>query len=182
MIEIWKEIPGYEGMYHISTNGNIKRIAPARGTVVGYIFTPSEDNKGYLRTRLTNKEGKASTIKVHRIVAIAFIPNPLGLAQVNHKDGNKKNNCVDNLEWVTNNENKEHAVKNGLTAKAFLGKFGADHNRSIPIIGVNLITGERRLFHGAAEAAREIGSNIGSIWRVRKGIYHHTKNWTFEKL
>lgn len=180
--EIWKPIKDYEGLYEVSNLGRIKRIAPARGTTAGYIFNPSIDKKGYLRTRLTDNNGKGKTIKVHRVVCTAFHPNPNNFPQVNHKDTIKKNNYANNLEWCDNDYNKNHAIANGIIPKPYLGKFGKDHNRSIPIKGRNIITGEERIFSGTYEAAREIKSNIGSIWRVRKGIYKHTKNWAFEKL
>ena len=71
------------------------------------------DNKGYYRCCLS-KNGNNKTVKVHRIVAETFIPNPNNLAQVNHIDGNKQNNNVDNLEWCSQSENMKHAYKNGL--------------------------------------------------------------------
>jgi hypothetical protein len=71
------------------------------------------DNKGYFRTNLA-KDGVNKTVKVHRVVAEAFIPNPDNLPQVNHKDGNKQNNCVENLEWCSASENQKHAFRLGL--------------------------------------------------------------------
>ena len=68
--------------------------------------------KKYLQVDLWNK--KVKTYRVHRLVAETFIPNPNKLPQVNHKDGNKQNNCVYNLEWITNYDNIQHAVKNGF--------------------------------------------------------------------
>ncbi len=75
----------------------------------GHILKPQPNGKGYLRVKI---DGKLRF--VHRLVAKKYIPNPENKEQVNHKDGNKLNNCVDNLEWTTNNENRNHAVKNGL--------------------------------------------------------------------
>lgn len=73
------------------------------------IIKPQKNGKGYLRVSIGKK-----LMFVHRLVAQKYIPNPENKLQVNHKDGNKLNNCVDNLEWVTNNENRNHAIKNGL--------------------------------------------------------------------
>jgi hypothetical protein len=79
----------------------------------GKELKPATDKKGYLRVGLTINK-KLCTKKVHRLVAIEFIPNPLNKPCVNHIDGNKKNNNVTNLEWVTYKENTEHAIKNNL--------------------------------------------------------------------
>jgi hypothetical protein len=79
----------------------------------GKVLKPATDQKGYLRVGLTIDK-KLCTKKVHRLVAIEFIENPQNKPCVNHIDGNKKNNSVDNLEWVTYKENTNHAIKNGL--------------------------------------------------------------------
>lgn len=75
----------------------------------GHVLKPQPNGKGYLRVKI---EGKLRF--VHRLVAEKYIPNPNNYEQVNHKDGNKINNCVDNLEWVSNQVNRDHAVKTGL--------------------------------------------------------------------
>jgi len=75
----------------------------------GHIRKPYPNTKGYLRVQINKKK-----LFIHKLVAEKYIPNPENKPQVNHKDGNKLNNCVDNLEWVTNQENRNHAVKKGL--------------------------------------------------------------------
>lgn len=75
----------------------------------GHILKPQPNGKGYLRVSISKK-----LQFVHRLVAEKYIPNPDNLPQVNHKDGNKLNNCVENLEWVSNKQNRTHAVDNGL--------------------------------------------------------------------
>lgn len=177
--EIWKPVNGYEGLYEVSNMGQIKRVAPQRGTSIGYVFNPSEDTKGYLRTRLTNSAGVSKTVKVHRIVATAFIENPNNLPQVNHKNTSKKDNKVENLEWCTNKKNAEHAKESGLLKPSMKGRFGKDHNRSIKIIARNIDTGEEIEFIGINEAARELKTNAAAIWRVKTGEYKHTKRWSF---
>lgn len=94
-IEIWKPVVGYEGLYAVSNIGRIKRVAPARGTNVGKILSPTPDKKGYLRVRLTCDIGKGRTVKIHRLAAAAFHDNPNNYPEVNHKDTNKQNNNVD---------------------------------------------------------------------------------------
>ena len=104
MNEIWKDIDIVDGKYQISTFGNVRRVYKNKTKEI----VTFETEKGYKRATLHFK-GRTYYIKVHRLVALAFIPNPDNKPQINHKDGNKLNNCVDNLEWVTDLENKQHA-------------------------------------------------------------------------
>lgn len=101
-MEIYKDIKGYEGKYQITSWGRVYNVDR------NVFLNPYVHFKGYLRIDLHGKNGKREHKKVHRFVADAFTPNPHGKLQVNHKDGNKKNNSVTNLEWVTNKENAEH--------------------------------------------------------------------------
>ena len=107
MIEIWKPVPGYEGLYEVSDQGNVRSLN-YRKTGKTFVMSPGVDKKGYKRVSLV-KDKKHTTFQVHRLVASAFIPNPGNLPQVNHKDKNTGNNCVDNLEWCTNSYNIAHA-------------------------------------------------------------------------
>lgn len=114
--EIWKDIEGYEGLYQVSNLGRIKSLPKFHRTnknysSIGYlskekILKNACDNagKGYLYVNL----GRNGRIKVHRAVAMAFIPNPNNYKEVNHIDGNPKNNNANNLEWVTHQENCLH--------------------------------------------------------------------------
>lgn len=112
-MEIFKELNGYEGCYEISNHGRIKCLV--RKGVPKEIFKSLRihPNHGYIDVQL-RKDNKVKTLKLHRLVAINFLPNPNDLPVVNHKDGNKTNNKVDNLEWVTHKENILHAHKMGL--------------------------------------------------------------------
>ena len=112
-LERLKFIDGYDH-YLVSTWGKIYRIDKAFHVETDYQhmtrklseLSTEETSKGYLRVYLS-KNGKRKHHKVHRLVARAFIPNPENKPQVNHIDGNKKNNSITNLEWVTDTENKE---------------------------------------------------------------------------
>ncbi|WCT58847.1 NUMOD4 domain-containing protein [Limosilactobacillus vaginalis] len=114
--EIWKPVRNYEGLYEVSNMGRVKSISHKSWNGKGYFLTkpkiikPRIKRFGYLSVALS-KNNKAKEFKVHRLVAIAFIPNPQNLPQVNHKDENKLNNRVSNLEWCTpkyNNNYGEH--------------------------------------------------------------------------
>lgn len=102
---IFQPLPNYEECYLVSKTGEVRGIHTWNGK--GKMLKPSVNIKGYLKVKLQKRCVKYSTF-VHRLVAITFIPNPLNLPQVNHKDGNKQNNHVDNLEWCTNQENIDH--------------------------------------------------------------------------
>lgn len=119
--EVWKDIEGYEGLYQVSTCGNIKSLAKPRKNGNGRSYIQKEKllkqtftSTGYKKVELY-KDGKRKGFKVHRLVAIAFIPNPDNKPEVNHIDGNKINNNIDNLEWVTSSENSIHAYETGLS-------------------------------------------------------------------
>ena len=110
MEEIWKEIEGYNGDYLIS---NFGEIISEKFNKRKRLKQCIPNNKGYLVVRLSKNKTK-KTFSVHRLVTNAFIPNPKNNPEVNHIDGNKLNNKVTNLEWVSAKENIQHAWKNSL--------------------------------------------------------------------
>lgn len=109
--EIWKPIKGYEGLYEVSSFGRVKSHRQKKGDAIRKCAVNS---KGYYQLILMCKTHMEKTITVHRLVAQAFIPNPDNKPYVNHKDGNKLNNAVSNLEWCTARENSVHAIQTGL--------------------------------------------------------------------
>lgn len=111
--EEWRDIGGYEGLYQISNYGRVKSFA--RGTVI--VRIPAISGDGYLYIS-TSKNGVHKNLKIHRLVAQAFVPNPEALPCVNHIDGNKLNNLPANLEWCTVAENNRHAIAAGLNVRA----------------------------------------------------------------
>lgn len=110
MQEIWKPIKDFEGLYEVSNLGQVRSFYNREAK----ILKPGKDKRGYLKVGL-HKNGKRHTKLVHRLVASTFIPNPQNKSQVNHIDGNKQNNAVENLEWCTAKENSQHAWNTGLS-------------------------------------------------------------------
>jgi glucan-binding YG repeat protein len=119
MEEIWKDIPGYEYLYQVSNYGKIKSLNRKCTTKSNSFRLHNEkllklniDKYGYVRTGLF--KNKVKLWCVHRLVAICFIPNPENKLQINHKNGIKTDNKVENLEWCTQSENMTHAYGTGL--------------------------------------------------------------------
>lgn len=125
MKETWKDIAGYEGIYQVSNYGNVRSLSRTvcykTGKVVKYKEKPRKlvsNPDGYLIVRLIGVDGKPPVnAKVHRLVAKAFIPNPNDYNQVNHKDEDKKNNHVDNLEWCDRLYNCNFGTRNAKIAE-----------------------------------------------------------------
>ena len=119
------------------------------------------------------------SFKLHRQVAMLFIPNPEGKPQVNHKDGCKENNAISNLEWNTNRENAHHAIKNGLWNSVFEGAKRVNDAKKKSIIGFYAGDNEcySKRFESVGEAERFLNSR--HISDVLKGKRSHVKGWTF---
>lgn len=119
MKEVWKDIPNWKN-YQASNLGRIK--SKERYTIIAHgakrhelekIMSSHDDKDGY-QTLMLSQNGKRKMLKVHRLVTQTFISNPENKPEVNHKDGNKANNCITNLEWNTTLENQKHAFATGL--------------------------------------------------------------------
>lgn len=127
MEEIWKDIEGYEGLYQVSSLGRVKsleRIIKSK-SALGKIFICRRQKEkildcfksgGYLLVGL-NKQNKQKMIYLHRIVCLSFLENPENKPCINHKNGIKTDNRVDNLEWCTYKENMSHAINNNLAGQ-----------------------------------------------------------------
>lgn len=145
--EEWKVIDGYS-RYIISNTGEVKNLKTGK-------ILKKDSSRDYYEVVLS-KNGKTKKYSIHRLVAQHFIPNPENRPQVNHKDGNKLNNCVNNLEWVTRSENILHSYKNGLQIHNQLGKYGWNSFRGEPVKQINIITGKIINVYGSmGDAARQ---------------------------
>lgn len=160
MTEIWKDVIGYEGLYQVSNLGRVWSF---------YIDSPLNLiplNDGYVRVRLSKKR-IVKPHMVHRLVAEAFIPNPNALPYINHKNGNKRDNHVDNLEWCTGSKNIKHAYSIGLMSspKYWNGKRGKNHPCSKQVVCVEL----ESLFDNAVIAASLTNLNANHIRACCRG-------------
>ena len=128
MEEIWKDIEGYEGLYQVSNYGNIKSLSKVVKNAYGVhrtedkILKPQTKKDGYLQIQLS-KNGKQKHYKVHRLVALTYIANPNNYPCVNHKDENKSNNHVSNLEWCTYEYNTNYGTRNKRASEKLKGKM-----------------------------------------------------------
>lgn len=173
-MEIWKPINGTKGFIEVSSEGRVRSVM--RGTP--YILKTQTDSKGYHRVRVTI-DGEKLTYKIHREVAKAFIENPFNLPQVNHKDGNKNNNSVNNLEWVTNKENANHAISKGLWTSVFEGARKENERRKKAVIGFYRTDAETIKKHFESVRVAERYLNSRHVSDVLKGKRSHVKGWTF---
>lgn len=170
-MENWKDIKGYEGLYQVSNLGRVRSLdfewkayngkALCKFKNKGKILKGNQTGvrRNYLAVNLHNH-----TIKIHRLVAKAFVPNPNNYPEVNHIDGNTFNNNADNLEWVTSSQNVTHAVRTGLSRT---GERKNNHKLSkeqVEQIRCEYICGDKEC--GAKPLARKYGVSHSTITNI----------------
>jgi hypothetical protein len=155
MYEQWKYINEYDGLYMISNYGNVYSI-PRKNTKGGLVR--KDYHFGYNRVTLC-KDGKTKKFFVHRLVAQHFLPNPNNLPQVNHKDENKSNNRVDNLEWCTAKENCNYGKRNEKIL----------HKRCKQIVQISKLLNKINFYNSAKDAEKQTGVQHQDIAKCCKG-------------
>ena len=179
IIEEWRDIPGYEGKYQVSCYGNVRALNyHGRAWHVCLLkLRPRGKDNPYLCAELYDRSGKMHHHYVHVLVAQAFIPNPNGFPCVNHKDEDKLNNCVSNLEWCTYKYNSNYGtaiermrinLKANSEAQRQIREIAAMKRKKVQ--GVNRTTGAALAFDSAADAGRYFGTdNAANITACCRG-------------
>ena len=183
----WLPVVGYEGLYEVSECGDIYSIKSGR------TLNAWDSGNGYLRVELFDKHHKNKQLHVHRIVAAAFIPNPHDLPYVNHKDQNKANNAVSNLEWCTAKYNTNYGdavIRRSKSAewyyksercKAAMSTVGK--SRSKPVMQYDTDGNLISEYPSASEASRATGIHISNIFYSCKGRTKHPNQfiWRYKE-
>lgn len=164
MQEKWRPVVGYEGLYEVSNLGRVRRIR---------IVEPTKKKHGYMQISLVGKDGVRRSHRLHRIVAMAFIPNPEGKPQVNHRDENPENNRAKNLEWATAAENTNYGSR---TARA-----AAKNGSRTPVIQIDPRTMKVVAeFPGQSAAAKATGIAASCINACLRGKQKRAGGYLWE--
>lgn len=170
MKEEWKEIKGFEGAYLVSNMGQVMSLLrPGTQHKEPVLRSLSLTHDGYVKIRLIGN-GKDVTARIHRLVAEAFIPNPEGKETVNHKDGNKQNNSVDNLEWADRHEQLQHAYANNLKKpmKGENNPWAKFTENQISAIRQEYVRNSKE--HGTVALGRKYGVSNATIGLIVRGV------------
>lgn len=174
-MEIWEYIKDYPN-YMVSSYGNVKSIKNNK------ILKNHVTDQGYCIVSLYDNPKKGKHFKVHRLVAFSFIENKLNKRTINHKDGNKLNNCVDNLEWCTHSENHKHAYSKLNRKAASLGRKGSKAFRSIPVLQYDKEGNFIKMFDSQKIASQELNISFNHISSVCNGKRKTTGGFIWKKI
>ena len=169
-MEIFKDIQGYEGLYQVSNYGRVKSLKRKKHRIIEGRLC-----KGYPRVRLLNSKGDWHDILVHRLVCTTFIENPDNKPNVNHKDFNRSNNHMSNLEWCTQAENLQHARNHGKIKMTEKGKRNRLQKIQKPVI--DLQTGI--MYDSLVMGCEALNIHRNSEWYR---IHRNQKNKRFQYL
>lgn len=175
MVEAWKDIKDFEGLYQVSNLGNVRsldrdvvtkngKVRHYKGQIMSGRIKKGE-YQGYILYDLF-KNNKRVTMRAHKLVAEAFIPNPNNHTEINHKDGNKQNNHVDNLEWCSRGENIKHAYDNKLRTPVMKGCEERNKRVSIRVALCDSEFNTIQEFDSIGALASHIGLNRDNISRA----------------
>lgn len=181
--EVWVNIPNTDGVFQVSSFGRVRSCDRMVGAGKGKRlekgkFIGSIDPKGYPRATISYK-GKARSVFIHRLVAEAFLPNPNGYPCIDHINGCKSDNRVENLEWVTHSENTKRAVAMGLF-KPVISDEAMENSCKARRKAVLRSDGKR--FRSLVEAAAETNDHAINIKRVCDGVRKSSKGFSYEWL
>lgn len=169
---MWKPIDGFDGRYEVSECGLVRNMRTQR------VLKPRPAGAGYMQVCL----GAGNYSYVHRLVAGAFIPNPEGLPQVNHLDGDKKNNARENLEWCSRSRNLKHAYETGLLDATACKRpiRGYAHSRSRPVRMLSDTGHISITYPSIREASIETGIDQSTIHGAAHGKFKQAGGWRWE--
>ena len=191
-MEKWKPVLNYEGFYEVSNTGFVRSLDRVydlgyrKCLYKGKLMQARDNGRGYLSVKLS-KSNKARRVMLHRIIAQAFISNPFNYKTVNHKDGDKNNNTISNLEWCTQKQNVEHAIRTGLINIELLKKRSSKIGKKtiIQIAGSNRIslfnTKTKNHYSSIMEAASYNGINRKKLSKMIHGIIPNETFFVIEK-
>lgn len=179
--EIWADVSGYNGKYKVSNFGNVKSFSRwGKGRNLSQHLTSK--NRYYFVALVKDSRKSTRCVYVHRLVADAFVDNPYNLSEVNHKDGNTKNNRFDNLEWCTHKQNMEHASISGALSRGqdkYKGKLNAN---SKPVLQIDMDGNIVHEWESVNEIGRKTGYDLKSIFNCcgHKPYYHTAYGYKWE--
>lgn len=186
--EEWRDVVGYEGYYQVSNLGRVRALDRTvqhaySGTqsLKGHMLTPFRGSEPYYSVMLS-KNGKAKSLRVHRLVATAFVPNPDRLNCVNHKDGNKLNNSASNLEWCTQRRNVQHAIDHELLTfdHAGFGSWSKESREHFSKVRKKaIVRSDGKRYECTAEAAKDLGVTYSAVMHVLRGLNKTCKGFKF---